>query len=167
MIKGLKWLGALSLIAIPISIIIGFLELVSIGNALILALIAVLFSIQFYALLWSKQGFLRLLLYVMTILQMGLSFAVLFHIVELKLCWNIQFSLAIGSFSMATISTTLGNKFSPFYYMFMYVLLAIVLFSLIALPISTFSTSVLLISIVLLVLTSLWLYRLELKKNKA
>ncbi len=166
MIKGLKWIGTIALLAVPSSLILGYLELISIQSTLLFALSFVLVSIQSYSLLWSKQGIIRVFLYVLTVVQFTLILGFISEIIALKHSWNYNFSIAITSFSLGLISSTLGNKFSPIYYMFMYVLIAICAFSLIALPISNFSTSLLLIGLILLVVSNLWLYRLEFKKRK-
>lgn len=110
--------------------------------------------VQCLSYLISKKGFLQKTISILGGAQLILAVILLSGIVEISILWFWQFSIGLVSICLGMISSSLYKKVNPLVYYLQYMILAIIVFCLLALGMTKISAGTITIGFSLLSLLS-------------
>lgn len=110
--------------------------------------------IQCLSFLLSKKGILQKAITVLGIIQLVFVIALLTQLFEISVLWYWQMSIGLISICLGMISSSLYRNVSPLIYYLQYLILAIIVFCLLALGMNKISTGTITIGFSLLCITS-------------
>lgn len=152
--KGATILSVTSLIAlIALVIFLGELEW-KFSSIIVSAFLIFLCFIHSFTIAISKEGLLRNILAGLFGVQIVLGILLVSGIIQLHLLWFWEVSIALIGISIGIISINVKHKVSPLLYYLQYLILAIVVFSLIGLGITSLSLQVVSIGFIAICLLS-------------